>query len=311
MDRRIYSEEMLLSLRRHFERESSKYITYPKFIFLCGRGFGDDEKYSDTNRGIIDNYIKKTCPDAFIVLSEQLWETDFSTNIDLLTFEEFLAEVSDAIILFVESPGTYCELGAFAYADALFSDKLIIVMDEKYRGGKSFLADGPVSKARKDGSNVVYAPLNSGALLSSKELRDVTLELVSRFRSKSAPINKRTLNKDANRIQVNSFIVEILELIRITQPVSVSDLTDLYKKVKGFTNFKFAKRDGNPYHSEIKLSYIFKLLENVNILKNDGINLTLVNHKKTQSIMLKYHGHAELVERNRMLCRKYKWGGKI
>ena len=311
MNRRVYSEEMLKSLREHFEKESSKYITYPKFIFLCGRGFGPEENYSDTNRGILENYIKMTCPDAFIVLSEKLWETDFSTNIDLLTFEEFLAEISDSIILFVESPGTYCELGAFAYADTLFSDKLIIVMDEQYRGGKSFLADGPVSKARKDGSHVVYAPLSAGALLSSKELRDVTLELITKFSSKSALINKRTVNDAANSVRVNSFVIEILELIRITQPIISIDLIELYKEVKGFTNFKFIKRDGSPFHSEIKTSYIFKLLENANIIRNESQSLTLVNHKKTQNLMFKYHGHAELVERNKMLCRKYKWGEKV
>ena len=42
-----------------------------------------------------------------------MWEDRFDNSIDLLIFEEFLAEVSDSIILFVESPGSFCELGAF------------------------------------------------------------------------------------------------------------------------------------------------------------------------------------------------------
>ena len=74
---------------------------------------------------MIDKYLKSKSDAIFIVLSEKLWEDSFDSNIDLLTFEEFLAEVSDAIILFVESPGSFCELGAFAYAEKLFSDKLI------------------------------------------------------------------------------------------------------------------------------------------------------------------------------------------
>lgn len=92
-----------------------------------------------------------------------MWEDDFNDSIDLLIFEEFLAEVSDAIVLFVESPGSFCELGAFAYADALFSDKLIIVMDEKYRRSKSFIATGPVLKASENGSKIVYAQTENGA----------------------------------------------------------------------------------------------------------------------------------------------------
>ncbi|HEX2938820.1 MAG TPA: hypothetical protein VHO66_07875, partial [Ruminiclostridium sp.] len=76
------------------EKERSKYITYPKFIFLCGKSFNSSNPYEETNRGIIHDYVKKICPDTFIVLSERLWEDNFDSNIDLLTFEEFLAEVS-------------------------------------------------------------------------------------------------------------------------------------------------------------------------------------------------------------------------
>ena len=113
MDARIYSEKTINSIRSHLEKNESKFITYPKFVFLCGKAI--DGQYEKTNRGILDNYLKKQSEDIFIVLSEQLWEDGFDSNIDLLTFEEFLAEISDAIILFCESPGSYCELGAFAY----------------------------------------------------------------------------------------------------------------------------------------------------------------------------------------------------
>ena len=39
---------------------------------------------------------------------------------DIFSFEKMLAEISDRIIIIAESPGTFCELGAF-------------VMDEKCR----------------------------------------------------------------------------------------------------------------------------------------------------------------------------------
>ncbi len=54
--------------------------------------------------------MERSLPDINIVLSEQLWEDGFDSTIDLLTFEDFLAEVSDAIILFVESPGSFANL---------------------------------------------------------------------------------------------------------------------------------------------------------------------------------------------------------
>ena len=146
-------------MKSHLDNDTNKFITYPKFVFLCGAAYSENE-YDKTNRGVIDKYLKSKSDDIFIVLSERLWEDSFDSNIDLLTFEEFLAEVSDAIILFVESPGSFCELGAFAYAEKLFSDKLIIVIDEKYNGDKSFIITGPTAKAKKDGAKVIYAPLS-------------------------------------------------------------------------------------------------------------------------------------------------------
>lgn len=213
----------------------------PQICFLCGAAYSENE-YNKTNRGIIDKYLKSKSEDIFIVLSEKLWEDNFDSNIDLLTFEEFLAEVSDAIILFVESPGPFCELGAFAYAEKLFSDKLIIVIDEKYEGDKSFIITGPTAKAQKDGAKVIYAPLSGTGLLSSADLRKIVDENSAEFASKSSQSNKRHPNKDETYISVNTFILELLELIKIVQPVHRRDLIDIYKEIKGFSAFKFVKK---------------------------------------------------------------------
>ena len=243
MDSRIYSKKMIESMKSHLGNDTNKFITYPKFVFLCGAAYSENE-YAKTNRGVIEKYLKSKSDDIFIVLSEKLWEDSFDSNIDLLTFEEFLAEVSDAIILFVESPGSFCELGAFAYAEKLFSDKLIIVIDEKYKGDKSFIITGPTAKAKKDGAKVIYAPLSGTGLLSSADIRRIVDEKSTEFASKSSPSNKRHPNKDEASISVNTFILELLELIKIVQPISRKDLIDIYKEVKGFLAFKFIKKDG-------------------------------------------------------------------
>ena len=94
MDARIYSEMSISSIRKHLEKGGSKFVTFPKFIFLCGKRIDPEveDSYEKSNRGIIDEYIRKLLPDGKIVLSEKLWEEDFNDCIDLLSFEEFLAE---------------------------------------------------------------------------------------------------------------------------------------------------------------------------------------------------------------------------
>ena len=308
----VYSESCIASIRKHLDKSEHKYITYPKFIFLCGKGFNSTEEYKHSNRGIVEDFIKKLIPDTHIVLSEQMWEDGFDDSIDLLIFEEFLAEVSDAIVLFVESPGSFCELGAFAYADALFSDKLIIVMDEKHRGSKSFIATGPVLKAKEDGSKIVYAQTENGALLSSSELRSEILELVQMLKSKRSRVNKRNANEDKEHVYISSFLVEILEIIRLVQPISSSDLLQLYKEIKQFDGFTLVKRDGNKFKREIKFGYILKLLQTAKIIEIDSsMIIKFPNYAKTQHLMLKYFGNGIERERNRIICRKYRYGERI
>ena len=252
--------------------------------------------------------MEKVLPDINVVLSEQLWEDGFDSKIDLLTFEEFLAEVSDAIILFVESPGSFCELGAFAYADSLFSDKMIVVLDEAYRNSRSFISTGPVLKASDNGSKVVYAEIKYGALLASEELRSVVLDLTSRMKTSS--INKRTINKDTN-VYISSFIPEVLEIIRLAQPILSADLIQLYKDIKGIDTFTFIKRNGEAFSREIQVTYIWKMLKVAQIVRIDEGYLSLLNYSKTQNFMLRYSGNAMDRERNRIICRKYRYGEKV
>ena len=311
MDSRIYSNEMIKNMKLYLDNNATKFITYPKFVFVCGKAFSSNEDYNNSNRGIIDKYLTTKSKDVFIVLSERLWEDSFDSNIDLLTFEEFLAEVSDAIILFVESPGSFCELGAFAYADKLFGDKLIIVIDEKYKGKKSFIITGPTAKAKKDGAEIIYAPLSGTGLLASTDLRKVVDQRLFEFASKSTARNRRTPNQSDGKLLVNTFIIELLELIKILQPISRKDLIEIYKKVKEISSFRFVKKDGENFHNEIKYDYIIKLLQNVGIISLDGDIISTDKHKKSQSLMFTYPKKAENKERNRLLCKKYRYTGVI
>lgn len=309
MNSHIYSKKMIESMRFHLDNTVSRFITYPKFVFLCGKAYRDGE-YDETNRGITQKYLCRKSNDVFIVLSEKLWEDSFDSNIDLLTFEEFLAEVSDSIILFVESPGSFCELGAFAYAEKLFSDKLIIVIDEKFKGDKSFIITGPTAKALKDGAKVIYAPLGGTGLLSSFELRSAIDAKIQDFQSKSYLQNKRTPNQEMEKVLVNSFILELLELIKILQPISKKDLIEVYKLVKGFSSFSFIKKDGKTFHNEIKTDYIFKLLQTVELIDIKD-NIITSKQTKAQALMFTYSKKAENQERNKLLCRKFRYRGRV
>ena len=277
MQAKAFGENQIKNIRNHLDTRDAKYITYPKFIFLCGKGFDKsvEDSYWNTNRGIIHRYMEKLLPDINVVLSEP-----------------------------------FCELGAFAYADSLFSDKMIVVLDEAYRNSRSFISTGPVLKASDNGSKVVYAEIKYGALLASEELRSVVLDLTSRMKTKISSINKRTINKDTN-VYISSFIPEVLEIIRLAQPILSADLIQLYKDIKGIDTFTFIKRNGEAFSREIQVTYIWKMLEVAQIVRIDEGYLSLLNYSKTQNFMLRYSGNAMDRERNRIICRKYRYGEKV
>lgn len=85
----------------------------------------------------------------------------------------------------------------------------------------------------------------------------------------------------------------------------------LYKDIKGFENFTFVKRDGESFSREIQVKYIWKLLEVSNIVQIKASYISLIDYLKPQSFMLKYSGNAMDRERNRIICRKYRYGEKV
>ena len=313
MNDHIYTSTFIENLQKHLDSKTNGYITYPKFFFLCGKGYdpNDSDSYNSSNRGIIHRYIQKLYPDMHIVLSERLWENTFDPSIDLLTFEEFLAEISDFIILFVESAGSFCELGAFAYADSLFGDKLMIIVDKKYENDFSFINIGPVSKAKKNKSKVIYSNIEESSFLSDDSIREAINQRIKSFSPRKAVNNKRKINTNQKEVYINSFIIEILELLKIVQPISESDLWNLYKRVKRFDQFELVKRDGTPFFKKIQNSYIVKLLKVSDIIDERNGFLYLKQSDKIENLMFDYSNYAIQRERSQLICRKYKNGELI
>ncbi len=307
MDSIIYTDKMISNLKSILNQKNRS-ITFPKFVFLCGKCY-DHNQHNSSNRGTIGRFLNSKSKDIIIVLSEEIWDYAFSSNIDLLTFEDFLAEISDWIILFVESAGSICELGAFAYVDSAFKDKLILVLDKARQNDKSFIMTGAVAKATKDKVKVIFTKLEGNGLLSNAEMRELVEQIASTSVDYNSKINVKSPNINKDKINVYSFILELLELIEITQPVLQKDLIEIYKEIKGFNSFKFVKRDGQEFHDEIKIEYIIRLLHVVKIIDiNEKGLITLKKERNIQSFMFLDKTVNKMRERNKLLCRRYKIG---
>ena len=275
MENLLYPKKLIEKLAIHESRKGSKEInTAPKFIFLCGQHIDID---NGGNRKLVRDFFKKNRKDVFCLYAEDLFTKHHKNEIDLLTYEHYLAELSDGIILFVESFGTACELGAFSMLESL-AKKLLVINDIKHKSVESFINDGPVKKIGKElHDNVIFT--NTEALLSNP--------LIDNKLRTFAATKKCTVNKDKDCINLRSFIIEVLDLICLLGPIAQKDLLYVYKALKGIPDFNFGD-ETNYKIKNIQIGYIFELLEKANLVRShNGCYIINSSRYTFNSIMFK------------------------
>lgn len=122
-------------------------------IFLCGGA-------SSTNRDRLRDYSAKHLPFIDIFYAERVWEQIAGEDSrSALEMESDLAQLADVVVIIVESPGTFAELGAFSLAEPL-RQKLLPIVDEQYRGKPSFLSNGPLRWIERESkfAPTIYVP---------------------------------------------------------------------------------------------------------------------------------------------------------
>jgi hypothetical protein len=135
-------------------------------IFLCGGSSKEEEKF----RRKVGEKICATSKHSPYKYSVYYPEDMFIELIlgyqkqDLLTLENLLADSASSIVILLQSPGTFTELGAFTNFKKL-SNKLIVIIDPKYTRKKSFINLGPVRFLKtKTKSKVLFIPMNNSNL---------------------------------------------------------------------------------------------------------------------------------------------------
>ena len=158
------------------ERLSSRWYRFRKVdpvLFLCG---GNKSPRRETLR----NYLRKTKPNLNVFYAERVWEHIASrANAGALKMEADLAGLADLVVIVVESPGTFAELGAFSLSDRL-RKKIVAIIDDDYRKDPSFINTGPVQWLNQESD---FKPMIYGPLDRILETVDQIEERIQRIRS--------------------------------------------------------------------------------------------------------------------------------
>ena len=241
----------------------------PKFIFLCGKQIisqsgnviDSQQLAQDGNKRqfLID---KLSSNNLICTISEKIY--DSNSIVDTLTFEELLAELSQDIIIIVESPGTLCELGAFTVKHKFF-EKLLVINDSKYKNEKSFINEGPVRKIiAYDEERYILVDDNYEMFKNNFELNNY----IKNIKKRKICI---TPNNDSSKLDLRNLIYELLNIIELFEPITKKELFYIYKEVKKFESYEIENREKHKINS---YTSIINLMKSMELVSYDGEYIT-------------------------------------
>jgi len=136
-------QQLLESLRKIFQEKRVFHRKHKFIVFVCG-GRLDPGENSLRKRFL--EWAVGNLPEFICLLAEEALKDNFAgegrTFVNLATFESIIAEVSDCVLIFPESAGSFAESGFFAYSK--IREKTLVVNPLDFQTVDSFLNLGPI-----------------------------------------------------------------------------------------------------------------------------------------------------------------------
>lgn len=218
--RYVPARERLIS---YLQSERYRFRKLAPVIFLCG-GAGS------TRRDALRAYLHKHNPGLQLFYAERVWEHIAARGGDgALKMESDLAALADLVLIVVESPGTFAELGAFSLAPAL-RKKMLPIVDVQFEGQQSFLATGPLRWIDRESA---FAPTIYTSLNSILQAAGKVEERISRI---PKPKTSRISDLASSPKHLLFFICD---LVAVIHPATVSAIDYFVKRLvpSGATTF--------------------------------------------------------------------------
>jgi len=153
---------MKTSIARYAALLAKESASKTMVVFLCGPSLSDKANPGTALRAKLEKLLESY--EFEVVLGEddglvelQRMYRQYAHENELL----FIRKEAAAIVLIASSVGAYCELGLFAYDHSKSgrdTRDFILIIDEKFKGAKSYLGLGP-AQAIEDFGKVYYADL--------------------------------------------------------------------------------------------------------------------------------------------------------
>ena len=146
---------------------------------------------------------------------------------NLLELENWLAKSVDSIVIPLDSPGTFAELGAFSNHDRL-KNKLIVIVDPKYSRDSSFINLGTLHYLKKETeSKVLWYQMLSG----SEETKKTCKEIID--------TSKRMFNSNPSKFDLSNIVTcyeFYLALVFVFDPIPKQIIIEILPHLVNHSN---------------------------------------------------------------------------
>lgn len=219
-----------------------------KFIFLCGANKSQD--CISERRKAISKFAEAKLPHTHFFLAEKMFSTlqEEEHDENILDIEHFISAFSDYILIILESPSAFAELGAFSHKE--LRDKIIVINDSKFSSEKSFINEGPLRaiKESKNGKHRLLSyKMSQDGIYKTDAIGDVFTELhqILTENQTSSKYKKHYITENCcNPAQKpNKFTAMFIhDLIFMTGPILYKEIVEVLKIVFGTQNFNNVKK---------------------------------------------------------------------
>lgn len=257
-------------------------------VFLCGAA---STKKKTSYRDLLRNELKKAKRVSILYPEDLFMELLNRKKYDLLTLERLLATNSDYIVIVCESPGSFTELGAFVNNSETV-DKVIVLLQTKYKNAKSFIRQGPVEYVRsKEKSRVIY--YNADILEASEKIKKIL------YNKNNSGKKQKDSFKDLNIISGQYNFV--LLLLYFYKTLTVKKLVSYIKSVYEAKEFDMSDFD-MIYTAAIRRLFKEGLIKKYNSDNDTGYMLTDKGYDSAMALLsyVELKGKTKIFDKIRM-----------
>lgn len=240
-------------------------------VFLCGGA-------NSVRRNRLRDYLQKHVQNLLgVFYAERVWEhlTAHASSMSALQMEAELARLADIVIVIVESPGTFAELGAFSLSDELRA-KMLPIVDSKYKGQESFIITGPLRWIDQDSlfRPAIYVNLDT--------VLDCVAQVEQRLSRIPMPKSVKVHKLADSRRHLVFFLCD---LVAVTYPVTLVML-----------EFYVGRIIGNGDGAQVEIATLVGLAESMDLLRSyrteiNGTVWTFYAPTSINALDAPYHHH--------------------